>query len=1002
MSPSDEIRTDASTVHRPADAGSPADGDHPVSPLPAGANGETDPSKIAEAKTVIRGSSHGEAKMRPVSGTPASVAQVLLGQHLDHFLLEELIGGGGMGAVFRAHDGQLDRTVAIKVIPFVGNDGDLQRRFRNEAQSAAKLDHPRIARVFGVGHYDDWHYIVFEYIRGTNIRDLVTSAGVLNIDDAVFYTCELAAAIQHAADRGIVHRDIKPSNVLIGDDNNVKLVDMGLARSDNLELTEDKTASGVTLGTFDYISPEQARDPRDADFRSDIYSLGCTLYFMLTGSPPYPGGTMLQKLLSHGNSPPPNPRDLRAEVSHDLSAVIQKMLAKNPDDRYQTASDLIADLREVASRDHLTRAQAIGSVIVQPPNPIVMWLERHSPWLIAASLLLASAGWLQLTAAASREDFSLSPPETAEPPERVLPAIDPSTGLGRDTAASGQTQPRSAPDSAATRDQLDIAPTAVPSDPRTELTLPPESSPNGEPASNNEPATNGESETDGESGTKGESGTNGNAAEASESGTDRESAAGRDSGTEDSKTEGEAGTDGEADADPRPRVDAATEADSGNALRSPTDPFDLRVANDIAAVDPPSLDAPGAPRLVRVVGQRESADLLADDLERYDDGVLLSMSFAEALELAAEYQVKRIEIAAPVVYSEPAQVKSDGLSIVSTIPGGSVIVFESPPTELMERVKLLDVGSNSIEMEDLHFVWTVPPASIDGGALIWLNDNRSVRMTDCSITISNPTAIEEVYAFAVVTDPDAIDWSRRDQTYRDDDQLPLVAIEMNHVIVRGQLTVVHMDYATELNLRWNNGLVAISGRLVDTAGARMLPPPTAGPIQISLTQLTAHVPEGLVRMRLGVSGQYPLLVDRDARRSVFVVDRGSPLLEVTGLESFAEAEILKLRGEANAYVVDSELAHPMLLLVDQNGRERATPISEILTAVPDWFAEKSPRWSVWWSSVRLADVAPDQFLPLHFRQDGTGVSGFDENLLPQLPVVLPANRGVVSPPENAK
>ena len=111
------------------------------------------------------------------------------------------------------------------------------------------------------------------------------------IDDAVFHTAKLAEAIEHASQRGIVHRDIKPSNVLISRDGLIKLVDMGLARSANVDFSEDMTASGVTLGTFDYISPEQAKDPRDADIRSDIYSLGCTLYFMLTGSPPYPGGT---------------------------------------------------------------------------------------------------------------------------------------------------------------------------------------------------------------------------------------------------------------------------------------------------------------------------------------------------------------------------------------------------------------------------------------------------------------------------------------------------------------------------------------------------------------------------------------------------------------------------------------------------------------------------------------------------------------------------------------
>ena len=300
-----------------------------------------------------------------------AVAKVLLGQRLNHFRIDELIGGGGMGAVFRAHDEKLDRTVAIKVIPFVGDDPDLQRRFRNESQSAAKLDHERIAKVFDTGRHGRWHYIIFEYIEGINIRDWVHSKGVLSIDEAVLFTCQIADALGHAAQRGITHRDVKPSNVLIAGEGHIKLVDMGLARSESLGLTDDMTASGVTLGTFDYISPEQAHDPRDVDLRSDIYSLGCTLYFMLTGMPPYPGGTMLQKLLSHGNTPPPDPRALRKQVSENLVAVMNKMLAKKPSQRYQDANHLIADLREVAARDNLVGAQTVAPVELTSSGPLM-------------------------------------------------------------------------------------------------------------------------------------------------------------------------------------------------------------------------------------------------------------------------------------------------------------------------------------------------------------------------------------------------------------------------------------------------------------------------------------------------------------------------------------------------------------------------------------------------------------------------------------------------------
>ena len=385
---------------------------------------------LTEAQTVIRNPTGGAASPAGNSKqTPVSVAKVLLGQRLNHFRMDELIGGGGMGAVFRAHDEQLDRTVAIKVIPFVGNDPDLQRRFRNESQSAAKLDHQHIAKVFDTGRHGQWHYIVFEYVEGINIRDWIQNKGVLSIDDAVLYTCRIADALGHAAQRGITHRDIKPSNVLIADEKQIKLVDMGLARSENLDLSEDMTASGVTLGTFDYISPEQAHDPRQADLRSDIYSLGCTLYFMLTGVPPYPGGTMLQKLLSHGNQPPPDPRSLRSEVSENLVAVMNKMLAKKPSQRYQNVNHLIADLREVAVRDHLVGAQTVAAVELTSGGPLLEVLEQHLPWVMAVALMIAVALWLRLESAASRQTLFI-------PPSAQIPVRIDDTGSGPNAVQS--------------------------------------------------------------------------------------------------------------------------------------------------------------------------------------------------------------------------------------------------------------------------------------------------------------------------------------------------------------------------------------------------------------------------------------------------------------------------------------------------------------------------------------------------------------------------------------
>ncbi len=324
------------------------------------------------------------------------LSRTLEGRQLHHFAVDRMIGGGGMGAVFRGRDLRLDRDVAIKVIPESRRDPETLRRFRMEAQSAARLDHPNIARVYDIGEDEAWNYIVFEYIEGINLRDLVLNEGPMSIDDAVFTTRQVAEALQHAHDRDVVHRDIKPSNVIITPTGIAKVVDMGLARNTAMDRsTADQTASGVTLGTFDYISPEQARDPRDADVRSDLYSLGCTLFYMLTGQPPFPEGTALQKLLNHGSQPPPDPRQWRDDISDQLWAVLAKLMAKRPADRYQKPHELINDLLLIAQIESLPRSRSPGTIQLRPTIARRSLLETHLPWLIPLAALLLSAFWLQ-------------------------------------------------------------------------------------------------------------------------------------------------------------------------------------------------------------------------------------------------------------------------------------------------------------------------------------------------------------------------------------------------------------------------------------------------------------------------------------------------------------------------------------------------------------------------------------------------------------------------------
>jgi serine/threonine protein kinase len=323
--------------------------------------------------------------------TSADVGRTLQGTQLEHFQLEEFVGGGGMGAVFRATDEKLGRTVAVKVLSRNRKDADSLRRFKNEAQSAARLDHPNIARVFYVGEDAGWNFIVFEYISGINIRDLVSQRGPLSLQDCWSYVLQVADALMHASDRNIVHRDIKPSNILVTSDGTAKLVDMGLARfhqfnSDN----SDATASGVTLGTFDYISPEQARDPRNTDVRGDIYSLGCTLYYMLTGLAPYPAGTVLQKLLSHSGDPVPDPRAYREELDDGTVQILHKMLAKQPSNRYQTPNDLNDDIVSVGHQLGLKLSHA-GHVWVSRQTRPAFSITKHVPWIVPAVILLVTA-----------------------------------------------------------------------------------------------------------------------------------------------------------------------------------------------------------------------------------------------------------------------------------------------------------------------------------------------------------------------------------------------------------------------------------------------------------------------------------------------------------------------------------------------------------------------------------------------------------------------------------
>ncbi|WP_417850588.1 serine/threonine-protein kinase [Thalassoglobus sp.] len=320
------------------------------------------------------------------SGSMPSVT----GLELGHFVIEERIGRGGMGSVFRAIDKRLDRIVALKVLsPDLSSDPESVLRFQNEARAAARLDHDNIARVHYIGEENGLHFIAFEFVTGTNVRIFISQKGQLSPESVVNYTLQIAEALRHTAAANVVHRDIKPSNIIVSPTGRATLVDLGLARHYPEDQSKDLTVAGTALGTFDYIAPEQAIDARNVDVRSDIYSLGCTMYHMLTGEPPYPKGTMFQKVINHHGPAPPEVTLKNPRVSQQLSRVVQKMMHSNPDERYATPDALIHDLVQIAEKLGLAPTYPEAVVWTTPlfkaRNP---YWDGTRTWMAVALVLL--------------------------------------------------------------------------------------------------------------------------------------------------------------------------------------------------------------------------------------------------------------------------------------------------------------------------------------------------------------------------------------------------------------------------------------------------------------------------------------------------------------------------------------------------------------------------------------------------------------------------------------
>jgi len=260
----------------------------------------------------------------------------------DYELLGKL-GEGGMGAVYRARDAQMERIVALKVMNrSVAGNKEFVERFKREAKATGALNHPNIVSAFAAGEVDGQPFLAMEYVEGESLRTRYKTLGRMVEPEALRIVRGVATGLAHAHAGGVVHRDVKPDNVLLGRNGEIKIVDLGLAKA--MDDDQRLTKTGIALGTPHYISPEQARGERQIDHRSDIYSLGSTFYLLLTGRVPFDGRTNAEIMLKQCKEELENPQDLVPEISDGAVAVISRMMAKRPDDRYANCAQLIADL----------------------------------------------------------------------------------------------------------------------------------------------------------------------------------------------------------------------------------------------------------------------------------------------------------------------------------------------------------------------------------------------------------------------------------------------------------------------------------------------------------------------------------------------------------------------------------------------------------------------------------------------------------------------------------
>jgi eukaryotic-like serine/threonine-protein kinase len=320
------------------------------------------------------------------------------GDLFSHYKIHSQIGAGGMGEVYLATDTVLDRKVALKLLPSDATaDQNRVRRFLQEAKAASSLNHPHIITIHEVGSTNSTYFIATEFIDGVSLREAI-NRGQLEIGRIIEIATQVALALTAAHEVNIIHRDIKPENIMMRDDGFVKVLDFGLAKLLQQGLVEPEastlvnTASGVVLGTLSYMSPEQARG-QEVDARTDVWSLGVVLYEMVSGRRPFEGTTQSDVLASLLDREPTPLARYSPSVPADLERIIRKTLAKDPNERYQTARGLLVDLKTL---NHDLQRQKLASEVVPPAAPAdqrpVARISRRHLYISASVLLLLTCG----------------------------------------------------------------------------------------------------------------------------------------------------------------------------------------------------------------------------------------------------------------------------------------------------------------------------------------------------------------------------------------------------------------------------------------------------------------------------------------------------------------------------------------------------------------------------------------------------------------------------------